>query len=261
MLDPYHFALTRPLECQDVISAFDPFHRIRMEFLLAAVKAGLDDEKRPGCARVVDHVEVPRQRRILVRDGDDLVRDGIEREGIAERFPALFPRLHDAGIGGITMQKELGSAVICRGPVVCFHCGNPVPGCEALVTRGSEGVRGPVPFAVPTFEVSFRDPGCRGETLADIGLSRIRGADCPLELEGEFLIHKHERRAVTGRCGGPSDGRRRRGLLAGPGAACRNGKKNGYEKGGRDGEGSLVIHVAHGKYCNRSDNGYENPVG
>jgi hypothetical protein len=99
------------------------------------------------------------------------------------------------------MQKELGRAVIHRDPGVCFHCGDPVPGYEALVARGTEGVRGPVPFTVPTFEVSFRDPGYRGKILADIGLSRIRGADCPLELEREFLIRKHEWRAVTGRCG------------------------------------------------------------
>lgn len=48
MPDPDHVALARPLEGQDVVAASDPFHRIRVEFLLAAVEAGLDDEERPG---------------------------------------------------------------------------------------------------------------------------------------------------------------------------------------------------------------------
>jgi hypothetical protein len=95
-----------------------------------------------------------------------------------------------------------------------------VPGCEALVARGPEEVRGPVPFAVPALEVSFRDPGRRGKTLTDIGLSRIRGADRPLELEGEFLIRKYEGGAVT--CGRGDGGWR---FLAGPGAACGKGEK------------------------------------
>lgn len=43
MLDPDHVALARPLEGQDVVAASDPFRRIRVEFLLAAVEAGLDD--------------------------------------------------------------------------------------------------------------------------------------------------------------------------------------------------------------------------
>ncbi len=48
MLDPDHVALARPLERQDVVAASGPFHRIRVELLLAAVEAGLDDEERPG---------------------------------------------------------------------------------------------------------------------------------------------------------------------------------------------------------------------
>lgn len=43
VLDPDHVALARPLEGQDVVAASDPFRRIRVEFLLAAVEAGLDD--------------------------------------------------------------------------------------------------------------------------------------------------------------------------------------------------------------------------
>jgi len=43
MPDPDHFALARPLEGQDVVAASDPFRRIWVELLLAAVEAGLDD--------------------------------------------------------------------------------------------------------------------------------------------------------------------------------------------------------------------------
>ncbi|MDD3933843.1 hypothetical protein [Methanoculleus sp. UBA303] len=54
-----------------------------MEFLLAAVKAGLDDEQRPGLAGVVGPIEVTRQRGILVRDD-------AERECIAALFIVPF---------------------------------------------------------------------------------------------------------------------------------------------------------------------------
>lgn len=43
MPDPDHVALARPLEGQDVVAASGPFRRIWVEFLLAAVEAGLDD--------------------------------------------------------------------------------------------------------------------------------------------------------------------------------------------------------------------------
>lgn len=98
MPDVDHLPPSQALEREHIIPAHDPLHRVRMEFLLAAVESGLDDEQRPDLSGIIGLVEVTGERGVPVRDGDDLVRDGIKGKCGTERVPALLPRCRDPGV-------------------------------------------------------------------------------------------------------------------------------------------------------------------
>jgi hypothetical protein len=114
------------------------------------------DQSRTLLARVVDAVEVTRQRRTLVGDLDGFYRRVEERGASPERGGLFVERLDEARVQRCTVEKRVGGPVVVRGAQVGFACADLVAFRLARLGDLIDAVGRLVPLSAPAVGTSCR---------------------------------------------------------------------------------------------------------
>lgn len=166
--------------------------RGRPQLLLGAVEPGVHDERGRAPRRAGRRIVIPRQRRALVRDRKGLGITLEEGQSRPEAGPGLAGQLADPRIGWVTVQVELGRAVVVRRPQVRLACAHHVTAFPAPVGHPVHPPCCRQPLRGPAAEVAGRDARRGRQHLPGLSVTAGCRTEQPKCLEVELGIIEYD---------------------------------------------------------------------
>jgi hypothetical protein len=202
--------LSRAVEGQRVVPAVKRRQPAQVvQFLGAAVETVVHHHGRTREPVVGRPVEPPLQHGPLVGDPHRFDHGPVQARRRREARGTALVGVVDPGITGITVEEELGGAVVRRRAQHAVAGTDPVSGVQTGLRLGLHAVGGGSPRGVPALVVTGRDLLGRGEHLTDIG-SAVGGVpEDPQRLEPELRVigeHHWSHQAFTSPSGLGRDG-------------------------------------------------------